>query len=355
MRLRLPQKLGLALVAAFGASTFVSVAPSLTAFKVYQMLVLLMFTAIFVQRYGVEACLQQIFRASVLLCVADAIAAFSFPKLVLVTTETGATRLRGDYIASTEFVALLCLVLLIAEVQKTSKMTYSFLLALSCTLLVASLSRTAYLALAVTSLMVLFKSCASKPFRRFTYVFGITTATLAIAFSVATEFGQYRDPESMLTLSDRLGLWSYLFSVTLQKSPVIGLGYYAASRVYGPKYNTQLGGAHSLFVEAFAGGGILAIVVLAILCIVLLTHAVRVYCQSSNLALTVAILFVVSVMFWCVGGDLDSGPGASLFWCLAAILPLVQTWGFSDTVGNCGSKRWLLPVLEHRLPDCQTP
>ena len=180
------------------------------------------------------------------------------PDLVVVTTETGALRLRGDYIAGTESVAVLCLVLLLAGVQKVSKITYGLLLGLCCVLLVASLSRSAYVILFLISLLVLFKRPRSKPFRRFAYVWG-SGFVLALALDLASSFTQYRDPESIWTLSDRVGLWIYLSQITMQKSPLLGLGYYAASRVYAPQYNPDLGTAHSMFFETLTGGGIPAI------------------------------------------------------------------------------------------------
>src|SRR6202040_2118432 len=134
-----------------------SVAPLLTTFIVYKMFISLMFTMIFVGRYGVDACLKKVFQASAGLCVAVPVALLVNPDLVVITTETGALRLRGDYIAGTEGIALFCLVLLLAGVQKVSKTTYGLLLVLCCILLVASLSRSAYVILFLISLLVLFK------------------------------------------------------------------------------------------------------------------------------------------------------------------------------------------------------
>lgn len=321
--LRLPQKLGLGMVATLGLSTFVSVAPSLTAFMVYQMFISLMFTTVFVELYGVEACLQKLFQSSAILCAAIAAAFFFMPDLVVVTTETKALRLRGDFLGGTEGNALLCLVLLLAGVQKLSKITYGLVLGLSCILLVASLSRTAYLALFSICLLVALKRPDARSFRRFALIFGVAAAVI-FALGLATRLNEYRDPESISTLSDRVGLWTYLSGVTVRESPLLGLGYYSASRVYGPRYNPELATAHSMFVETFAGGGLLALTVLVILCLAMSVYAVRVFRQDSTLSFTVTILFLLTIMFGFIGATLDSGSVAITFWSVAASLPILR-------------------------------
>jgi hypothetical protein len=321
----LPQKLGLALVAALGLSTFVSVAPSLTAFMVYQIFISMMFTMIFVQRYGVENCIRKLFQASAVLCAAIPATLIVKPDLVVVTTETGALRLRGDYIGDSGGVALLCLLLLLSGVPKVSKITYGFLLILSCGLLVASLSRTAYVVLCLIALLVVFKRPDSKPFRRFAFVSGLALA-VALGSSFISVFDRYRNPESIGTLSDRVGLWIFLTNVTLQKSPALGLGYYAASRVYAPQYNPDLGTAHSMFVETFLGGGLVAITILLALCIVMLAYAIRIFLsQDTSLSFAVTILFLLTLAAGFVGATFDSGSMAIAFWSLAACLPILYS------------------------------
>ncbi len=332
MGFRLPQKLGLGLVAALALSTFVSAAPLLTAFMVYKMFISLMFTMIFVERYGIEACLKKLFQGSALLCVAILAALLANPDLVVITTETGAFRLRGDYIAGSDGVALLCLVLMLAGVQRISKITYGFLLILCCGLLVASLTRSAYVVLFIIFLLVLLKRPHSKPFRLFACFSGLAIV-LAVALDIASGFGQYRDPESISTLSDRVGLWTYLSTVTIQRSPLLGLGYYAASRIYGPQYNADLGTAHSMFFETFAGGGVPAITVLLILCGVMASDAVRVFFYgSTNLSFLVGILFLLTLVSGFMGATVDSGPTAVTFWSLAAMLPSLRRRLVSDRV-----------------------
>lgn len=340
---RLPQYLGLGLVAVLGMSAFVSVSAPLTALMVYQMFISMMFSTIFVERYGVKSLLRMVFQASSILCITVAVAFFAFPNLVIVTTETGASRLRGDYIASAEFVGLLTLMLLIAGVQRVSKSVYLFLLGLSCILIVASLSRTVYVILFVIALLALLKQGSPEHFRRFAYLFGIALVLL-VAFGLISNMNQYRDPESIATLSDRLGLWTYLFNVTVEKSPLLGLGYYAASRVYGPQFNPELGTAHSMFVEAIVGGGLFALMALLVLCIAMSGYAIRAFRQGAQLSFELTVLFLATMMFGFVAGSLDSGPTAIIFWSLAAILPMMQNREFGV------SQVTLAPSLRNCLP-----
>lgn len=336
---RLPQKLGLGLVAALGLSTFVSVAPPLTAFMVYKMFISLMFTMVFVERYGVDACLKKLFQASAVLSVAVPAALLVNPDLVVITTETGALRLRGDYLAGTEGVALLCLVLLLAGVQKISKITYGLLLGLCCVLLVASLSRSAYVVLFLIFLLVLLKRPRSKPFRRFAYVSGFAII-LALTLDLASSFSQYRNPQSIWNLSDRLGLWTFLATATLQKSPFLGLGYYAASRVYGLEYNPGLGTAHSMFLETFVGGGLIAITIFVVLCILMSADAIRIFFGgNTNLSFVVGILFLLTLISGFMGATVDSGPTAITFWSLAASLPVLRRNLGSDRAAIAFSER----------------
>lgn len=150
---------------------------------------------------------------------------------------------------------------------------------------------------------------------------------ILLLFDVAPDFSAYRNTEGIFTLSDRLGLWGYLAAVTLQKSPWIGLGYYSASRVYGMEYAEGLGTAHSMFLEAFVGGGILAFVAVVSLSIVTGIYAVRLlYHRKNHVAFTVSMMFTATLMFGSIGGDIGYGPLGITFWSLCAMLPIVHEY-----------------------------
>jgi len=333
VKLNSPQILGLALAAALSVSIFVSVSPALTAFKVYQILISLLFMTVFVRRYGIQETLKQLFLSSAVLCVALPAALLINPGMVLVTTETGAPRLRGDYIAGTEDVAILCLIFLLAEIQHLPRVAYGCLLILCCSLLIVSVSRSAYVYLLVVFLLVLFKPPPSKAFRRFAWIFAITAA-FVLCTNLSRLFEQFRDPHTVSTLSDRTGLWAYLAAVTLDKSPFVGLGYYSASRVYALEYNPGLGTAHSMFVETLLGGGIIAATILLFLCVMMLADAVRVFrLGNTNVTFLVGVLCLLTLFSGVLGATLDSGPTAITFWSLAAILPILKSSVNASTLG----------------------
>ncbi len=319
-KLRLPQMLGLVVVACLILSVFVSTAPALSTFKVCEMLVSLAFTAAFVELYGIEECLNKIFLASTILCLAIAVCAFVAPDLVLFPSETGAVRLRGELIAPTEIVAVFALILLLARPKKPSKIWFSLLLVFFGMLVALSLSRTAYVVLAVFLALYLWKLKK----RIYMYSVGAIVLTLLL-FNIAPDFSAYRNPEGIFTLSDRLGLWGYLAAVTLQKSPWIGLGYYSASRVYGMEYAEGLGSAHSMFFEAFVGGGILGLVAVVSLSIVVGIYAIRLlYHRGNQIAFAVSMMFAATLMFGSIGGDFGYGPLGITFWSLCTMLPIAN-------------------------------
>jgi hypothetical protein len=319
-KLRLPQKLGFAVVAFLFLSIFVSTSPALSTFKVCEMLASLAFTAAFVEIYGIEECLNKIYLASTILCLAIAVCVFVAPDLVLFPSETGAARLRGELIAPTEMVAVFALILLVARPNKPSAVWFLLLLAFFGILVAFSLSRTAYIILAIFFALYLWK------LKKKIYAYSAGAIVLIfLLFDIAPDFTAYRNTEGIFTLSDRFGLWRYLSTVTLQKSPWIGLGYYSASRVYGMEYAEGLGTAHSMFLEAFVGGGGLALVALVSLSIVTGIYAIRLlYHRENQLAFAVSMMFAATLMFGSIGGDFGYGPLGITFWSLCAMLPIAQ-------------------------------
>jgi O-antigen ligase len=135
---------------------------------------------------------------------------------------------------------------------------------------------------------------------------------------------QYRDPETVTNMGDRVGLWRHLTTVTLNQSPWFGLGYYSASRIHGPEYNPGLGTAHSMFIEVLSGGGVLSFAPLIALCVTLSTYAVRLlYLRRDRFSFAASSLFIACLLLGFTGEELDSGPVAMGFWFCAAVLPLL--------------------------------
>jgi uncharacterized membrane protein len=91
------------------------------------------------------------------------------------------------------------------------------------------------------------------------------------------------------------------------------------------EYAEGLGTAHSMFLEAFVGGGGLALVALVSLSIVTGIYAIRLlYHRENQLAFAVSMMFAATLMFGSIGGDFGYGPLGITFWSLCAMLPIAQ-------------------------------
>ncbi|OLB17188.1 MAG: hypothetical protein DMG58_13390 [Acidobacteria bacterium] len=345
LSLRLPQILGLVLIICLSASVWKSAAPALTAFKVCQMLVSLLFTQVFLDSFGVATSLKALFWGNTLLCVAIAICALLVPDIVWTASDFNPdpSRLFGALIAPTGVVSLLAIILLLTTVRKIWRVLPLSLLALFLGLLALSLMRTAYVAALVFFVVVLLKRPKIKPLRRFAYLL-CALLLMFYAYDRVPNVSRYRSPETISTLSDRIGLWSYLGSVTLTRSPWLGLGYYSASRTYGPEYNPWLGTAHSIFFEALVGGGVPSFVFLTSLCLILSIYAFRLlWVAKDRFSFAIATLFIASLLFGFMGDEIDSGPVAISFWCSAAILPRLYE-RFVKSAPHLNRARDVVPV-----------
>jgi hypothetical protein len=327
LRLRLPQILGLAMLLALAGSTWRSDAPALTAFKVYQMLVSLLFTQIFAERFGVWTSLKTMLWGNALLCGAIAFCAFFVPGEVWTFSEFNPdpSRLFGGRLAATGVVSMLAIILLLTGARKIWRVLPLTLLASFAAMLSVSLMRTAYITAFIFFALVLLKRPNIKPVRRLAYLL-CAFLLLLYAFGRFPNVNHFRNPETVSSLGDRVGLWRHLTAVTLSRSPWLGLGYYSASRVYGPEYNPGLGTAHSMFVEVLAGGGVLSFGLLTALCVTLSTYATRLlYAKRDRVSFATCSLLLACLLFGSMGEDIDSGPVAIGFWYCAAVLPWLCT------------------------------
>ncbi|HEV2197417.1 MAG TPA: O-antigen ligase family protein [Candidatus Acidoferrum sp.] len=320
LRWGLLQKISALFVLLIGFSVAASVAPSLTAFKVFQVLVVMLFTFVFVERYGTARYLDELFWCSVIMCGAVALCAFIAPDLVTDISEMGATRLRGELIADTGVVSMLAVLLLLGWMRRLWKPLFLILLLLCFSLLILSLARWAYIAVLAFAVLAVSKRSGSKGARWIGA--GILTGfSVFLVSGGMNTLAEFRDPASVSTLSDRLGLWAYLSDITMSSAPWAGLGYYSASRLYGPEYNPGLGTAHSMFVEAFVGAGWPALVVLVLLCVLLGVYAVKALGRNNaDYSMIVAALVFGVVLGGAVGAPIESGPLAVAFWGLVTVV-----------------------------------
>jgi hypothetical protein len=347
-RLWLPQKLGLALVLCLCFSAPVSPAPALTVFRIYQIAVLLLFGFLFVKRYGVEACLSRLLLGYSILCVGAVIQALIEPEATLVRTLTPSGdsifyRVTGNLFVPIATVTVFAIVLLLANPPAVSRPVSLIMLGLFLTLFVFSRTRTAYVALFVFVAMVILRRPKGTLVRGFVYAIGTSVVILFLAglMSYVTQW-VIRDPGTLEDLN-RLGLWTELWDRTLQKSPVIGLGYASAARIFSLEYASNTGTAHSAFLEVLVGGGILSFTVLALLCSVLVVYALTLLSRKNDrLSFAMSSLLPMVLLMASGGwGDFDSGPVGFTFWCLAATLPLLR--------GQARARAWMiLGTQRHR-------
>jgi hypothetical protein len=322
------QTLGIALSVALGCSVLTSPAVPLTAFKAYQTFVAITFGFLFVRRFGIRLTINRVLLAQLLLCAAVLAAALVAPDLVVKGDDSG-YRIRGDAIVlNTGQVAVFALILLLSRVSRISGVRLWSLTLLCVTVLVLSRTRTAYAVFLIFLLASAVIHWRHMFVRGFLYFCGTSVAILVVP-SARSAIGEWivRDPGELFTLSDRLGLWGHLGQITWERSPLLGLGYWAASRVHGVEYNPALAAAHSVPVEVFAGAGLLGAVLLILVWLVLAMQAVRLlYQRRDGMSFAVCSLLFSAFLFSCLGwGELSAGPVGMTFWCLAAIIPVLTT------------------------------
>jgi len=165
------------------------------------------------------------------------------------------------------------------------------------------------------------------------------------AYHWLPNLSEYRNPETVSSLDDRIGLWRYLSNITLTQSPWWGLGYYSSSRIYGPQYNPGLGTAHSMFFEILLGGGVVSFALFAALCILLSVRAVYLLLKNRDrFSFAVATLFFACLILGSMGDEIDSGPVAMCFWYSAAVLPWMSDDRSSKRAARPEESRRHLPM-----------
>jgi O-antigen ligase len=236
----------------------------------------------------------------------------------------GQTRVVGNHLADLGEVAAIGLVFCLSSMPRLREPIFWGALSLFSGLLVASRTRSVYIAL-LSFLMIGFTRGRGLRVRQ------LIVPLVALGFGLfvmdamtsTTEF-LVRDPESVRTMSDRIPLWQHLTSTVMREAPLTGLGYYAASRVYAPEYNPGLGSAHSVFFEVLVGGGILGAALYLVLCGSLVWFAVRLLSLASGRpsAVAAAGLLSVALLIGVVSESaLHAGPLGFAFWSTTAVLP----------------------------------
>jgi O-antigen ligase len=323
------QAVGALFIAALMLSMPESPGVLLTAFTLGQFAVMLSFTWVFTHRFGTSACLRHLFMGVSLLALAIVAALVFSPELVVGNAGDtgiviGQTRIVGGHLADLGNVALVGLVLCLSSVTPLRGPIFWGALSLFSALLVASRTRTAYIAL-LSFLVIGFTQGRGLRVRQLIVplvAFGLGIFAMD-AMTSTTEF-LVRNPESIRTMSDRIPLWEHLTTTVMEKAPLTGLGYYAASRVYATEYNPNLGDAHSAFFEVLVGGGILGAALYVVLCGSLVWFAVRLLSLARGRPSAVAAAGLLCVAL--IGGitqpdAIHAGPLGFAFWSTTALLP----------------------------------
>lgn len=310
------------LIALLALSVFFSEAPVLSAFKVYQLAITFAFVMLFTSRFGIAETFNYLFLGCGILSLADIVAALVMPNLVFVESELGSTRFRGDLIAQTGCVSVIGLILLLTVKSDLPRKKFIFWAITFGGVLVFSLMRTSYVILLLVFLLAAVRRPAIPVLRRIA-----TIALLALPFvadMLITALNAERKVEDIWTLSERVGLWSYLIEITLAQGPYLGLGYFAASRIYAPEFNQGLGTAHSAFMEVYVGGGLVSLIVFLAIWAVLGWRVLKLYiARSGRTDFAIVALFCAALCLNAIGGELQADTAGFCFWCVVAAVALL--------------------------------
>ena len=341
---------GIALIVLLACSTIVSLAPPLTAVKVYQIAVEFLFTWLFVERYGYEKTLRRILWASAILCLAIALGALVAPEFVSDISETGSYRLRGG-IAGTNSVSAFALILLIVIRKRRLGLQGAVGFLFFAVLQFLSLTRASWVALAVVFAITAIKRPRIQGLR---WVYAsIIVGMITLMAGGLAQLGKFRDPDSVYDLSDRLGLWTYMSDAVLSQSPWFGLGYTAATRQLGLEFHPDLGSGHSMFFDVFIGGGIVSLTAFGTLLFALGIYASKLLRQTDDsYAFAACCLLLYILIMGSVGESIDTGPFGFTFWTLVSLLPLLSRAFLPEhTSAETGTHGLLPQRLQHLRPN----
>jgi hypothetical protein len=175
-------------------------------------------------------------------------------------------------------------------------------------------------------LLFLVRLPRSKPLRSFAYLLTLAVPVALMLQWTSTLFAWVvRDYDSVSSLNDRIPLWQYTLSETLEQSPWIGVGFYA-NRAITSSYNEALGTSHSAFIEVFSGGGILGFSVFCTMVIVeliLLTKLFFLHGDEPQVFVTTALFFGTILIGLTSEETVIASPTSFTFWVLLSLIPML--------------------------------
>lgn len=323
-------------------STFASLAPTLTFYRVSQILIAILFCYFWVRRFGVDSTLKHLLAGYVTMSLAIAVAAIVAPDLVytyphlggeIAAAEGEARRLRGDLITNTGYVTALGIILALSYPVVRIRALYLGILALFFVLLALSLTRGAYVVVAAFGLLAFIRSPENKPLRYSIYLSVYTLLTLIPAALllqltwVTSKLSAWmvREPGSLGTLSARIPLWQYVLSESLEESPWIGVGFYA-NRMITTEFLPGLGTSHSAYVEVFSGGGILGITTFGMMLVALVYLTARLFLLRGKdpRVFAAAGLLLDTLLIGILSEEMIiASPTSFTFWALLSLMPML--------------------------------
>ena len=321
--LRWPHYAGLLLVVLLGLSMAVSPGPLLTGFRVFQILVMILFGYFWVERYGIQRTLQALFWGYAILGVVLVAAAVLSPDLVL-----AGKRMRGDLIADTGAVGAAGLIALLSCSPSLRRWVFALALLLFSGLLVFSMTRSAYASVLLFLLLSLMRRPRISAVRGFLVFIGVLVLVLIVSQVLPLVVNWIiRDPTSLATLSARVPWWKFLVPIMLRQSPWIGLGFYAAPRVYGLTYSISIGTAHNALIEVLVGGGVPSGLLFLLIVLGSFLTSFKIFLsngKSPEVFATFALLLAVLSVGIVSEAMIIASPTAVTFWLVVSAIQKLQ-------------------------------
>lgn len=299
-------------------SIFVSLAPALSLFRVFQVFISILFIYFWTKKYGFEQTLKYLFIGISFHAFCIAVSAIFMPNMVFL-----GDRLIGKLLGNTGEITVIGLILALSLPSNISKKwKYYLLLSLFVILMILSETRTAYVSFVFFLLLSAMKNTRYSYSRRLIGVL-LIVFPLIIIFDATTSVTSWviRSPQSVPTLSGRLPLWEYIILFTIDESPWFGLGFYA-NRTVTMQQNVGLGTSHSSYIEIFSGGGIISSVAFLLLLLPLIFYLTRMFLKygKNNKVLAITGLFSAALLMGLSSESMIiASPVSFTFWTVVVL------------------------------------
>jgi len=284
---------------------------------------MILFGYFWVERYGIQRTLQALFWGYAILGVVLVAAAVLSPDLVL-----AGKRMRGDLIADTGAVGAAGLIALLSCSPSLRRWVFALALLLFSGLLVFSMTRSAYASVLLFLLLSLMRRPRISAVRGFLVFIGVLVLVLIVSQVLPLVVNWIiRDPTSLATLSARVPWWKFLVPIMLRQSPWIGLGFYAAPRVYGLTYSISIGTAHNALIEVLVGGGVPSGLLFLLIVLGSFLTSFKIFLsngKSPEVFATFALLLAVLSVGIVSEAMIIASPTAVTFWLVVSAIQKLQ-------------------------------